>query len=231
MKLHVFPMWVFQICTISHWLVREQRTLLNQPNHTYMVRQKQMKGTIHLKQTCQPPWQILKIKHDLSQHVECQVILQHTNQRAATLTHVCGQNLEDQQLPHGACQKVSSHRRHSETIAMEHCAAQPFSTELEPQKKLWVNQTNMSAQECSNLHKVKTDMKLKLPRNRNTYGKIKLKSKWNRHNQYDWTKLPTQHKVKTYMKLKLPRNRNTYSKIKLKSKWAWATEETVGKPN
>ena len=48
-KLDVFPMWVFRICTISHWLVREQRNPLNQPNHTYMARQKQMKGTIHFK--------------------------------------------------------------------------------------------------------------------------------------------------------------------------------------
>ena len=67
------------------------------------------KGAIHLNQRCHPPCQILKSKQDLSQHVECQVILRHTNRIAATLTHVCGQNIEDQQLPPNARQNVNSH--------------------------------------------------------------------------------------------------------------------------
>ena len=56
----------------------------------------------------------------------------------------------------------------------------------------------INSKNISNLHRVKTDMKLKLPRNRNTDSKTKLKSKWDCHNKYYRTKLPTQHKVNDY---------------------------------
>ena len=56
----------------------------------------------------------------------------------------------------------------------------------------------INSKNISNLHRVNTDMKVKLPRNRNTYSKIKLKSKWDCHNKYDRTKLPTQHKLNDY---------------------------------